>query len=65
MVDTEDYLRAVDLRPVAGSRLSAGRDVEQGELGALIEACRRDDRPAGIRDAAVIALAYLSGTRRG
>ena len=65
MLDTDDYLRAVDLRPVAGSRLSAGRDVEQGELGALIEVCRRDDRPAGIRDAAVIALAYLSGTRRG
>lgn len=65
MVDTDDYLRAVDLRPVAGSRLSAGRDVEQGELGALIEVCRADDRPAGVRDAAVIALAYLSGTRRG
>ena len=29
---TDDYLRAVDLRPVPGSRLPAGRNVEQDEL---------------------------------
>ncbi len=64
MVETEDYLRAVDLRPVPGRRLPAGRDVDQEELAALIEACRGDERPSGVRDAAVIALAYLSGARR-
>ena len=64
MIGTEDYLRAVDLRPVAGSRLPAGRDVEGAELSALLAACRADDSPAGVRDAAVIALAYLSGLRR-
>lgn len=62
---TEDYLRAVDLRPIPGTRLPAGRDVEQDELAALLSACRSDDTPRGVRDAAVIALAYLSGTRRG
>jgi site-specific recombinase XerD len=64
MMETDDYLRAVDLRPVPGTRLPAGRDVEAAELAALLSACRADDSPAGIRDAAVIALAYLSGLRR-
>ncbi len=64
MIGTEDYLRAIDLRPVAGSRLPAGRDVEGAELAALLACCRSDDSPAGVRDAAVVALAYLSGTRR-
>jgi len=65
MMTTDDYLRAVDLRPIAGSRLPAGRDVAHGELDALLATCDVDDRPAGIRDGAVIALAYLSGVRRG
>ena len=57
-------LRAVDLRPIAGSRLPAGRDVGRSELAALLAQCRSDDTPAGVPDAAVIGLAYLSGTRR-
>jgi site-specific recombinase XerD len=64
VMETDDYMRAVDLRPITGSRLPAGRDVEQSELAALLAQCRADDSPAGVRDAAVIALAYLSGTRR-
>ncbi len=61
---TDDYLRAVDLRPVPGSRLPAGRNVEHDELDALLAICAADPRPAGARDAAIIALAYLSGARR-
>jgi site-specific recombinase XerD len=61
---TDDYLRAIDLRPVPGSRLPAGRDVEHDELDALLAVCAADPRPAGARDAAIIALAYLSGCRR-
>ncbi len=64
IMDTDDYLRAVDLRPVPGSRLPAGRNVEQTELAALLAHCHADQRPAGTRDAAIIGLAYLSGTRR-
>jgi site-specific recombinase XerD len=63
-LNTDDYLRAVDLRPVPGSRLPAGRDVEHHELTALLAVCDADPRPAGARDAAIIALAYLSGGRR-
>jgi len=64
VMETDDYMRAVDLRPITGSRLPAGRDVERSELAALLAQCRADDSPAGVRDAAVIGLAYLSGTRR-
>lgn len=38
---TDDYMRAVDLRPVNGSRLPTGRDVNQDELAALLATCRR------------------------
>jgi site-specific recombinase XerD len=64
VMETDDYLRAVDLRPIPGSRLPAGRNIEQSELAALLAQCRADGSPAGVRDAAVIGLAYLSGTRR-
>jgi len=63
-METDDYLRAVDLRPISGSRLPAGRNIEQSELVALLTHCRAQDSAAGVRDAAVIGLAYLSGTRR-
>ncbi|MDQ6782878.1 MAG: tyrosine-type recombinase/integrase [Actinomycetota bacterium] len=64
MMETDDYLRATDLRPISGSRLPAGRNVDQSELASLQACCRDDESPAGIRDAAVIGLAYLSGARR-
>lgn len=64
VMETDDYMRAVDLRPIGGSRLPAGRDVGQPELAALLANCRADERPAGARDGAVIGLAYLSGARR-
>lgn len=63
-METDDYLRVVDLRPVSGSRLPTRRNVEQSELAALLAHRRAEDGPAGLRDAAVIALAYLSGARR-
>jgi len=64
VMETDEYMRAVDLRPIGGSRLPAGRDVERSELAVLLAQCRADETPAGVRDGAVIGLAYLSGTRR-
>jgi site-specific recombinase XerD len=64
LMETDGYLRAVDLRPISDSRLPAGRNVARSELVSLLASCRDDDRPAGVRDAAVIGLAYLSGARR-
>jgi integrase/recombinase XerC len=52
------------VRDVKGERPEKGRHIEQGELSALIDACIADTSPAGIRDAAIIALAWSTGLRR-
>ena len=62
LMNAEDYHRAIDLEPVKGSREPAGRDVGDSELAALLAAC--DDSPLGVRDAAVIAVLYVTGIRR-
>lgn len=41
-----------------------GRYVKDGERAALMRACLKDSKPAGIRDAAVIACCYPGGLRR-
>jgi len=60
----DDYARAVDIAPVNGTRLPAGRELSQGELSALMADCENDPRPAGARDGAIIALMYAGGLRR-
>ena len=60
--DEERQIRAV--RPVRGSRLPAGRAATPGELSALVRACVEDRSPAGIRDAAILAVLYIGGVRR-
>ena len=64
LIDTEEYSRAVDVPNVKGSRLPAGRALEQGELIALFGICRADTSPAGARDAAAFALMFGAGLRR-
>jgi integrase/recombinase XerC len=56
--------RVATVRDVKGERPERGRHIEQGELSALMEACMNDKSPAGIRDAAIIALAWSTGLRR-
>jgi integrase/recombinase XerD len=58
------YATAIDVEPVRGSTLLAGRSLSQAELRALLDACRRDPRAQGRRDAALIAIAYAGGLRR-
>ena len=60
----EDYQLAVDVRNVKGETLPAGRELAQGELLTLVEVCKADPSPAGIRDAAVLGLLYTCGLRR-
>ena len=64
MIDTDAYLRAVDLDRVRGSSLPAGRALDRGEASALFAACANDNAPAGARDAAAFALMYGAGLRR-
>lgn len=63
-MSAEDYQRAIDVQNVKGETLPAGRDLQQGEILALVDACLNDDSAAGIRDAAIIGLLYVGGLRR-
>lgn len=42
----------------------SGRNIDQGELNALIFTCANDPTPCGTRDAALIAIAWVTGLRR-
>ena len=64
MIETDEYLRAIDLDRVRGSSLPAGRALDRGEATALFAACANDNAPAGARDAAAFALMYGAGLRR-
>jgi integrase len=63
LMPAEDYQRAADVEGVRGSTLPAGRHVTAGELAALAAACRADPGPAGVRDAAMLAVAFTAGVR--
>lgn len=64
-ITAEQLEKVRDVRSVRGSRLPHGRAHSQTELGAVLDACGRDRSPAGARDAAIIALQYSLGLRRG
>ena len=61
---TDDYERIRDVRSARSTRELAGRDVERDELAVILKACKRDDTPAGARDAAMFALSASCGLRR-
>jgi site-specific recombinase XerD len=63
-MSADDYHRAVELEPVKGKTLPAGRELSNEEILALMEACQSDTSPAGTRDAAIIGMMYAAGLRR-
>ncbi len=56
--------RITTVHDVRGQRQIRGRHLGAGELQALMAACENDLTPAGARDAAIIALAWVAGLRR-
>lgn len=64
LMSSEQFHRAVDVPRVRGERLPAGREISSGELRSLMSACVAAGDTAGVRDAALIALAYAGGLRR-
>ena len=62
---TDEYQRAIDIPSVRGETLPRGRALSPGELYALFAACSRDAGPGGARDAALFAVLYGGGLRRG
>ena len=63
-MSAEEYQRAVSIANVPGQTLPPGRELGQGEIYSLMLQCASDNSPAGIRDAAMIALLYSCGLRR-
>jgi site-specific recombinase XerD len=63
-MSAEDYQKAVSVKGVRGETIPTGRELSSGELAALLSACEEDLSPAGVRDAAVIAVMYSCGLRR-
>lgn len=64
LMTADDYQRIRDVKPLRGERLPSGRALSSGEIAAMMEACAGDEGPAGVRDAALIALLYAGGLRR-
>lgn len=64
LMTVEEYQRAAAVKVVKADTLPKGRALTLAEVTALLEACARDSTPAGIRDAALIALMAGSGPRR-
>lgn len=65
-MSAEDYQRARDLQTIKGSSLPPGRSLSQGELRRLFEVCMESSKKnRGARDAAIVAILYGGGLRRG
>ena len=62
----EELARATDITPVSGGdpAPAAGRALDYAEWAALFAVCTADDSPAGVRDAALLALLKVCGLRR-
>jgi integrase len=60
----EDRQRAIVARAERAAGVERGRHVSEGEIRALLLACAEDPSPAGVRDGAMIAVAFASGMRR-
>jgi len=63
-VDADAYHKAASVESVKGETLPAGRNIQAGELAALMDACQVDQSAAGVRDAAIIGILYTCGLRR-
>jgi site-specific recombinase XerD len=62
LMSAEDYQKAASVESVRGETVPAGRALSGGELVALLDTC--EQKPLGIRDAAIISLLYGCGLRR-
>jgi integrase/recombinase XerD len=60
----EEYQRAAAVKAIKAETLPKGRALSLEEVRSLLDACARDATPAGVRDAALIAVMASGGPRR-
>lgn len=63
LIDAEHMARVNDVDNVTVETLPSGRSLAAGEIMALFDVCAADSTPAGVRDAAILAV-FNSGPRR-
>lgn len=63
-ITAEDYHRVATLPSIKSETFLKGRALAQGEIRALMARCAADKTPAGVRDAALLAVLYGTGVRR-
>lgn len=63
LMDAYAYAKAIDLPQIRSNPDLRGRALSEDEIAALLSACHDDPTPAGIRDAALIAILRV-GLRR-
>ena len=64
LMSLEDYARASSIKDMKNNPLPTGRELQSGEISALLKSCQDDPTPAGVRDMALLALLYSCGLRR-
>jgi len=64
LLDIDNLQRLNQVKPLKIERLPAGRAVDMDELELLFNVCREDEKPAGIRDLAILNCLYIAGLRR-
>ena len=64
LISQDHLLKMRSVKPMAGTRLSQGRNLRRTLIRELMEVCAADPRPQGLRDAAVIGILYGSGMRK-
>ncbi len=58
LIDAETLARATDIQTIREERFPSGRALSAGEVRALFKVCAADEGPAGVRDAALLAVLY-------
>lgn len=63
-LSTDIWQHLREVKPPRGSRLPAGRDIGKGEKAELMRSIGDDNKAAGVRDGAIVALLMGTGMRR-
>jgi site-specific recombinase XerD len=64
LMDVEDYMRAISIKDIRGTKEPSGRLVTGEEFARMVQTCLDDLRPQGIRDQALLVVLYVTGLRR-